>query len=318
LRGRSLAVTRNKRMPPLLAAALVLVSAASGCSKNPEGVSSVRRRSSAPGAGIRKEVPMDRRTLVVEGKKIAYLESGTGYPVLLVHGNTGSSRWWTRVMDVPGARMLALDLPNFGHSDRLDESQAPGAADIDLYADYVIAFAQALKLEKPMLVGHSLGGAVAISALCRRPELWASAVLVDSVPPSGLVTPEAHYSTIERYKTDRALLRSALASVCPAMDDPEFLDELTDEVGHMNPSVYAGNARALARFNREAECGAFPGAVHVVWGRMDRLVTEDMARRTARAFPKGSLEIVDHVGHSIIVEDPNAFMKILCRALPRP
>jgi len=258
---------------------------------------------------------MEAKTVTVKGRRIFYREAGVGYPVLLVHGNTGSSLWWTRVAGVPGARLVAPDLPNFGGSDRLDSAEAPGSSDIDLYADYLIAFAETLGLSRPVLVGHSLGGAVAISALARRPELWAGAVLVDSAPPSGLVTPEAHYPVIERFKTDRPLLRSALAGVCPTMNDPAFLDELTEEALRMNPESFAGNARALARFDRSKGCGKFSGPVFVVWGRKDAIVTEAMARATAGAFPKGSLEILDPVGHSAMIEDPAAFKKILARAL---
>lgn len=270
-------------------------------------------------AGERKEGLMEGATLMVKGKKLFYVERGAGHPVVLVHGNTGSSRWWSRVMDVSGARCLALDLPNFGRSDRLEPDEAIGSSDIDVYADYLIAFVEALRPtlgpDRPLLVGHSLGGAVAISALCRRPELWVGAVLVDSAPPSGLVTPEAHYAVIERFKSDRALLRSALASVCPTMDDPAFLDELTNDALLMNPESFAGNARALARFDRSGECGAYGGPVHVVWGRKDAIVTEAMARTTAAAFNRGSLEILDNVGHSAMIEDSAAFRDILARAV---
>ena len=258
---------------------------------------------------------METKTVMVNGKKIFYREAGTGYPVVLVHGNTGSSLWWTRISDLPDIRLVAPDLPNFGRSDRLDTAEAPGASDIDLYADYLIAFVETLGLSRPVLVGHSLGGAVAISALVRRPELWVSAVLVDSAPPSGLVTPEAHYPVIERFKTDRALLRSALGAVCPTMDDPAFLDELTDEALRMNPESFAGNARALARFDRSRDCSAYPGTVTVVWGRKDAIVTEAMARATADSFAEGSLEILDNVGHSAMIEAPAAFREILARAV---
>jgi branched-chain amino acid transport system permease protein len=258
---------------------------------------------------------MEIKTVTIKGKKITYREEGSGYPVLLVHGNTGSSLWWTRMGEVPGARLVAPDLPNFGGSGRLDPEEAPGSSDIDLYADYLVAFAEALGLSRPVLVGHSLGGAVAISALVRRPELWVSAVLVDSAPPSGLVTPEAHYAAIERFKTDRALLRSALGAVCPTMDDPAFLDRLTDEALRMNPESFPGNARALARFDRSGDCVKYSGPVRVVWGRRDVIVTEAMARATAAAFPKGSLEILEQVGHSAMVEDPAAFREILARAV---
>ena len=71
------------------------------------------------------------KNIEVNGCDMFYAESGQGPSVVLVHGNTGSSRWWTRVMDLDGCRVLAPELPNFGRSGRLE------VADIDIYADYL-------------------------------------------------------------------------------------------------------------------------------------------------------------------------------------
>ena len=77
-----------------------------------------------------------------------YVEAGTGPVILYIHGNTGSSFWYSKVMDIPGYRTIALDMPNFGRSGRIDESAAPGASDLDLYADHVAGFIRAIGTEK--------------------------------------------------------------------------------------------------------------------------------------------------------------------------
>ena len=248
---------------------------------------------------------MNGKTVEVLGKKIHYAEAGAGAPVVLVHGNTGSSTWWSLVMDLPGYRVIALDLPNFGRSEALE------VADIDVYADYLAAFISALGLERPVVVGHSLGGGVVMSMAARDPKIAGAVVLIDSAAPAGLVTPETHYPYIEMFKTNRDLLRQGLAAVTPSMKNDELLDRLTDDAMKMAPLAFAGNARALERFNYVGRAGAFKEPVLVMWGRKDAIITEAMARETAAAYERATLEIVDSVGHSVMVEDPAAFKRIV-------
>ena len=149
---------------------------------------------------------MDGTIIEIGDLAISFVERGEGIPVLYVHGNLGSSRWYERVMDVPGARTVALDMPNFGRSKPL-----PGEPDIDRYADAVAAFIRARALDRPVLVGHSLGGAVAMSLAARFPSLIRALVLVDSAAPSGLVTPRERHPMIELMRTNRAVLAPGAA-----------------------------------------------------------------------------------------------------------
>lgn len=252
---------------------------------------------------------MEGKTVEVLGRKMYYAESGTGSPVVLVHGNTGSFAWWSLVMDMPGHRVIAPDLPNFGRSDSLD------VADIDVYADHLAAFISALGLHGPVVVGHSLGGAVVMSMAARRPELARAIVLVDSAAPAGLKTPEEHYPYIELFRTNRDMMRQALAAVTPTMKNDKLLDRLTDDAMKMAPLAFAGNARALERFDYVGRAGAFKGPVLVIWGRKDSIITEAMARDTAAAYPNARLEVIDEVGHSVMVEAPDEFRRRLTEFL---
>ncbi len=238
--------------------------------------------------------------------QVHYVEQGKGVPVLYVHGNTGSLGWYARVMDIPGCRTVALDMPNFGRSGPL-----PGEPDLDAYADAVAGFIRAMGLDRPVLVGHSLGGGVCISLAARYPELARGMILVDSAAPSGLVTPEDRHPAIELMRMNRAVLARALAAVVPALQDTSFFERLVDDAARMAPPAWIGNARALGRFDYVGRCGAFTAPVLVLRGAKDVIITEAMARETAEAFPGGRLEILDHVGHSVMVEDPAGFARIV-------
>jgi pimeloyl-ACP methyl ester carboxylesterase len=244
---------------------------------------------------------------------IFYVEKGGGLDVVFVHGNTGSSRWFERVMDIRGCRTVALDMPNFGRSSAL-----PGEPDIDRYADAVAAFLRARNLEKAVVVGHSLGGAVAISLAVRNPKLLRGLVLVDSAAPSGLRTPEDRYPTIESMRTNRDVLSAALSAVVPTLKDKDFFEALVDDAVLMAPPAWIGNVRALNRFDYRGKCYSFTEPVLVVWGRKDVIVTEAMAKETAQAFPGSSLVILDDVGHSVVAEDPQGFVRLFSRFLSTP
>ncbi len=249
---------------------------------------------------------MKTAAVEIPGARIAYSERGQGRPVVCIHGNTGSKRWYERVLDVPGCRMIAPDLPNFGESSAL-----AGAPDIGRYSQAVASFIRALNLRGTVLVGHSLGGAVAMSAALGLPEPPDGLVLVDSAPPSGFPTPEERHPLIERMRVDREFLSAALRATVPMLDDAPFFSRLVDDAVRMAEPAWIGNARALGAFRCSEACAGFTRPVLVIWGRKDVVVTEAMARETAEAFPAARLRIMEHVGHSPIVEDPGAFAREL-------
>lgn len=243
---------------------------------------------------------------VVNDLKLFYRTEGEGKPLVYVHGNTGSSLWFSRVMKVPGFRTYALDLPNFGNSDPLE-----GAADLRRYADYLKGFIDALGLDSPVVAAHSLGGAVAQSMAISSPESLSGLVLIDSASPKGLVTPRERYPLIDMMRKDRSFLSKALATTLPTLKDPEFFEALVDEALRMAEPAWIGNAEALSHFDVSERTAEFAKPVLALWGRGDCIVTEAMARETAEAYPKGELKILEGVGHSVIAEDPARFMDLL-------
>jgi len=271
---------------------------AAGCTGGPD------RRDGKGTTGERK-MKTEEKTITIKNTEMFYRIQGSGPPMVFVHGNTGSSIWFSRVMDISGYTTYAPDLPNFGTSGHID------TADIDMYADYLKGWMDALRLENPVVLGHSLGGAVVISLAIRYPESVKKLILVDSAPLSGLKTPEEHYPIIEQYKRNRDLMKQALASIVPTLEDEEFLEKLTDSAMKMNPIAYTGNARALERFDYQGRGEEFTGPVLVFVGEKDILINEETGRKTAEAFPKGEFRLLEGVGHSVMVEAPDTFKQIV-------
>jgi branched-chain amino acid transport system permease protein len=267
---------------------------------------------------------MDAFTVDIDGTAIYYVAEGSGAPVLYVHGNLASSLWWERVMAVPGRRTIALDLPNFGRSGRLADTSPlspsgtkSGINLIDLYADYAAKFIQALGLSDLALVGHSLGGAVAISLVTRYPELVSRLVLLDSTSFGGIFTPEERMPLIDMMIGNRAIIGQGLAGVAPTLADKEFLGRLTDDAMLLNPDAFKGNARGLSTFSARAGEGKYAKPVLVLVGKLDYLIPLAEAENTKRGFPKSELTVFETVGHSAMAEDPGLFLGALTTFLSK-
>lgn len=253
----------------------------------------------------------ETHTVTVDGVDLAYWSTGTGTPLVCVHGNFASKRWFAELLAAPpaGWQVIALDLPNFGDSGAL-----PGPIRIGAYADALHGFITALELEAVILLGHSLGGAVvqsyAVTYAAAHPGTLRGLVLLASAAPSGLVTPEAHYVFLEALRGDRERVAQALAPTM-TMRLPAYFDKIVDDALKLDPAAFSGNARALERLDLAPALKAVRCAVLVLRGEHDYLISEAAARETAAAFSNARLERLQGIGHSPQIEDPEGFKTLL-------
>ncbi|HEV2708385.1 MAG TPA: alpha/beta hydrolase [Pyrinomonadaceae bacterium] len=129
------------------------------------------------------------RFIEVGGARIHYLERGTGPTLLLIHGLGGSMRTFThslldRLSDE--FRVVVMERPGSGESTR----QSRAGARVRSQAETVSAFIRVMGLDRPVLVGHSLGGAVALAVALDHPEQVRGLALIaplanvqETVPP---------------------------------------------------------------------------------------------------------------------------------------
>ena len=114
-------------------------------------------------------VPPSGKFVDIGGNRIHYVEAGEGRPILFVHGLGGQLHHFRHAMFplLPGYRLISLDRPGSGYSVR-----ATGAtARLPEQAEVVAGFIKALGLDKPLLVGHSLGGVVALTVALNHPDM---------------------------------------------------------------------------------------------------------------------------------------------------
>jgi len=122
-------------------------------------------------------LPPPGKFIDIDGSRIHYVDKGSGTPILMIHGLGAQLRNLTHSMAdrlAKDFRIIALDLPGCGNSTR-----APGSsASLGAQADIVAKLIRKLDLERPLLVGHSMGGAVSLSVALDHPDLVRGLVLI--------------------------------------------------------------------------------------------------------------------------------------------
>ena len=235
----------------------------------------------------------------VGGHDVHCVEHGSGDSVLvLLHGLSGSSRWWSR--NIPGLarkyRLLVPDLIGFGQS-RSHWRLPP----IPEAARLLLEWMTALELERVVLVGHSMGGQIAIHLAAHDSSRLEKLVLVDS-------------AGIPRRFSPRSLLAFA-AEVAPLWrwGDPRFLPTIAGDAWTAGPRVIA---RAMWHIVRDDVRPLLPRITLptlIVWGERDTLVPLRDAHAFRDGIPSSRLAILRGAAHNPMVDRPADFNRLLER-----
>jgi pimeloyl-ACP methyl ester carboxylesterase len=268
----------------------------------------------------------DVRRLTLHGHEIAYRLEGDGQTLLLIHGIAGDSRTWLEPMRrlAPRYRVLAPDLPGHGAS-----AKAVGDYSLGAHACFLRDLLQELGIERATLVGHSLGGGIALQLTYQFPELCERMVLVASgglgpdvspllrvlaMPGAELLLAVAFPAfVVRRGEAVREWLRArgirapglaerwnAYASLADAATRRAFVRELRAVVDHGGQVVSARDRLYLARH-----------PTLVVWGDRDSMIPVSHARAAHEAIRGSRLEIFDHAAHFPHAEFPDRFAQVV-------
>jgi pimeloyl-ACP methyl ester carboxylesterase len=266
-------------------------------------------------------------TVTLHGREGGYLVGGEGPVLLLIHGMAGTCENWRSVIE-PLARhhtVIAPDLPGHGLS-----AGGPGDYSLGNLAAGLRDLLLVLGHERATLVGHSLGGGIAMQFSYQFPEMVDRLVLVSSGGLGLEVSPVLRAAALPGadlfiaatattgQKIGGAIGRGlAKVGMKPAADVAEvargygslaeparrkaFLATLRSVVGTEGQRVSAVDRFYLAE--------AVP--VLIVWGARDPIIPVGHGEDAHRALPGSRLEIFDGVGHLPQIEQPSRFVTVL-------
>jgi pimeloyl-ACP methyl ester carboxylesterase len=238
-----------------------------------------------------------------------------GIPLVLIHGSSGSLYVWEGWARALGgqARLISVDLPGHG----LTGAWPRDVYTVEAYADFIEVLVDTLKLDRFVLAGHSLGGAVAWTFAATRPRRVRQLILVDSAgyPPIGGNVP-----------WPTRLARLPLVGGIGIYFKPEWWVRRTLSQAYADPAMVTAE-----RVKRTAELQRFPGnreatlqrartqgpldptplkrlsvPTLILWGAKDRWMPVADAFRFQNDIKGAKLEIFEKLGHSPMDEDPKA------------
>ena len=158
---------------------------------------------------------MQQQTVMIGNDEVRWMESGTGMPVLLVHGIPTSPDLWRGVLPlVRGGRCLALEMLGYGTSMRAREGRDISVA---AQAERLLAWIDTLGIRRAILVGHDLGGGVVQIAATHRPSIVAALLLTNSIAYDSWPIP-----SVKIMRGMGALIRHLPARVVKMMVAPLF------------------------------------------------------------------------------------------------
>ncbi|HEX3832126.1 MAG TPA: alpha/beta fold hydrolase [Solirubrobacteraceae bacterium] len=267
------------------------------------------------------------QTLILHGHSVTYVQKGAGPVLLLIHGIAGSLETWRSVVDplARNATVLAVDLPGHGAS-------SPGGGDYSLgsLAAGLRDVLTTLGHDRATLIGHSLGGGIAMQFSYQFPEMTERLVLVSSgglgleVNPAlrAASLPGANlFLSVTAEATRRAsglagrVLRATHSPSRPGLDElvrsyasladadrrSAFLAAIRSVVGLSGQTVRAGDRLYLAK--------DLP--VLLIWGAEDPIIPVEHARAAHELLPDSTLAVFDGVRHFPHVEAPQRFVETL-------
>ena len=244
------------------------------------------------------------------------IETGEGAPVVILHGLFGSARNWgaiARRLAAAGRRVIAADLRN--HGDSPHESRMDYAA----MAEDVASLIEERGGGRAAVLGHSMGGKVAMVLALTRPALVERLVVVDIAPVAYRATLGAYASALRalplRPGMRRAEADAALAATVENPAERAFLLQnlVFDASGapRWKPNLAAieANMPLIASFPDMPRHARYDGAVLVLRGERSAYVLPEHYEPTLALFPRAVFVTVPGAGHWVQAEAPEAFLR---------
>lgn len=228
-------------------------------------------------------------------RPLAFDAAGDGAPLVLLHGLSGSRRWWTRNVPVLSRdfRTYSVDLPGFGESRAVLWTRLQGTAErlVEWMADE--------GLERVSIAGHSMGGAIAAMIAAAYPERVDRLVLVDAaIRPYG------------------APFAPRAADIVRSIDPGRGMTGLvTRDFLRSHPASMALATADLVRVDWGVHLRRIAAPTLVIWGERDIITPLSLGHAITASIPDARLVMVPNAGHTPMWEQPEVFNAELRRFL---
>ena len=252
---------------------------------------------------------MQSRKVRVDQLDIHYLSGGEGDPLIVIHGGAeGANAWEASARELSKHyRVYIPDLPGFG------QSQAMGGFSLSRYAAFLDEFTRKLGIKRFHLMGHSLGGGIALQYALRFPHRVQRLVLVDSLCLGKEIAMWIRFASspvFSRYLggcflTVIELLKRVVGWCYKPVECMDPVSRVKIDIAN---SLLAFKGQTTVFLNHLSDL-LMPTLV--IWGSNDPIVPVTQAYVASRLIPDCQLHVFEHCGHSVYREEIADFSHLL-------
>jgi pimeloyl-ACP methyl ester carboxylesterase len=237
------------------------------------------------------------KTIKVNGRDVHYYTAGQGEPLVVIHGGGGDARTWrNNIVELSEKyTVYAPDLPGYGGSQPLD-----GKYYIPELSAFLGSFASNLGLERFYLMGHSMGGGVALDYTLKSPQKIKKLVLVSSLCLGREIAFWVRLFSIPAFLRSMGLLTISILRgikwLAERLNPAEFIMPLSPASVTIGGNITTLRQQSVVLENRLSEI-AVPTLL--VWGSRDPIVPVKHAYQAAKVIPDCHIKVFEKRGHNV-------------------
>jgi pimeloyl-ACP methyl ester carboxylesterase len=246
----------------------------------------------------------------LDNRLVHYEVFGRGQPIIFLHSWLGSWRYWVPAMEVASERYraYALDFWGFGESDRRGDSFS-----VSSYVDMLGQFMDKMGMPMANLVGHGLGGIVAIRAARERPERFPKVMTVATPLTGQAIAGHIKPGTFSKLfgGNNSTNVWAKLIKGIP-IADPEVQQELFEDTEGLSEKVLTSVQDSLLDTNLHQDVRALTVPLLAVYGGQDKIVTSEHASFLNEMTDRPvQLLVLPKANHFPFLEQSNTFSRLL-------
>ena len=260
--------------------------------------------------GPEEAASVAEKDAIVFSFKLHYREAGQGPAVILLHGLGGDGSRWTPTMTALASdfRVIALDQIGFGASDKPLVNYDHG-----LLAEFLVEFMNTIDVPKASLVGHSMGGFVAMYAAVHYPDMVDRLVLLDgggfvNAPRSPHLVQIQNGTTLGETREYFQLMFYDKSRVTEQMVRENYVRRL--QASYTISRMQEARANNLAIITEE-QGRRIDAPTLILWGQHDELLDPSIAAELDRVIPNSRAVLFEECGHIPQAEQPEQFNQLV-------